>query len=49
MRHGAGGQLRIAVAPSLLIQPELEYFIRPGGTSAVRNAFLVGLKVLADF
>jgi porin len=39
----------IAVAPGLLIQPELEYFMRPGGTNAVRNAFLVGLKVLADF
>jgi len=39
----------IAVAPGLLIQPELEYFIRPGGTSTVPNAFLIGLKVLADF
>jgi porin len=39
----------IATVPGLLIQPELEYFIRPGGTSAVRNAFLVGLKVAADF
>jgi porin len=39
----------IAVAPGLLIQPELEYFIRPGGTNAVRNAFLLGLKVQADF
>jgi len=39
----------IAAAPGLLIQPELEYFIRPGGTNAVRNAFLVGLKIQADF
>jgi porin len=39
----------IAVMPGLLIQPELEYFMRPGGTNAVPNAFLVGLKVLADF
>jgi len=39
----------IAVVPGLLIQPELECFMRPGGTSAVPNAFLIGLKVLADF
>ena len=31
------------------IQPELEYFVRPGATSAVRNAFLVGLKTYANF
>jgi porin len=39
----------IAVLPGLLIQPELEYFMRPGGTNAVPNAFLLGVKVLADF
>jgi carbohydrate-selective porin OprB len=39
----------IAVSPGLLVQPELEYFIRPGGTNAVRNAFLLGLKAQADF
>lgn len=39
----------IQVSPGLLVQPELEYFIRPGGTGAVPNAFLVGAKVHADF
>ena len=39
----------ISPIPGLLIQPEFEYFIRPGGTNAVRNAFLVGLKIAADF
>jgi len=39
----------ITVAPGLLFQPELEYFMRPGGTNAVPNAFLIGAKVVADF
>jgi porin len=39
----------IQVTPAILVQPELEYFARPGGTSAVPNAFLVGLKFHADF
>ena len=39
----------IAVAPGLVVQPELEYFIRPGGTNAVRNAFLLGFRVQAEF
>jgi carbohydrate-selective porin OprB len=39
----------IQVSPGFLIQPELEYFIRPGATGAVPNAFLVGAKVHADF
>ena len=26
-------------------QPEMEYFIRPGGVSSVRNAFVLGLKM----
>jgi porin len=39
----------IAVSPGVLIQPEVEYFVRPGATSAVPNAFLIGAKVHADF
>jgi porin len=39
----------IQVSPGFLIQPELEYFIRPGATGAVPNAFLIGAKVHADF
>jgi porin len=39
----------IQVSPGILVQPELEYFVRPGGTGAVPNAFLVGLKTHADF
>ena len=39
----------IEITPGLLIQPELEYFIRPGGTHAVPNAFLVGAKTHVDF
>ena len=39
----------IQVTPAVLVQPELEYFVRPGGTSAVPNSFLVGAKIHADF
>jgi porin len=39
----------IQVSPAVLIQPELEYFIRPGATGAVPNSFLVGLKTHLDF
>jgi porin len=39
----------IEITPGLLIQPELEYFIRPGGTHSVPNAFLVGVKTHVDF
>lgn len=39
----------IQVTPAFLIQPELEYFIRPGGTGSVPNSFLVGAKIHADF
>jgi len=37
------------VTPGVVIQPELEYFIRPGATSAVPNAFLIGAKTQIDF
>jgi len=39
----------IEVTPGVLAQPELEYFIRPGGTHTVPNAFLFGLKTHVDF
>jgi porin len=39
----------IVVSPTVLIQPELEYFIRPGATGAVPNSFLIGLKTHVDF
>jgi len=39
----------VEITPGLVIQPELEYFVRPGGTNAVPNAFLIGVKTHADF
>lgn len=39
----------IETTPGLLIQPEFEYSIRPGGTRSVPNAFLVGAKTHVDF
>lgn len=34
----------IPVWPGVQLQPEFEYFIRPGGVSSVRNAVVLGLK-----
>jgi porin len=34
----------IPIHPGIQIQPEFEYFIRPGGVSSVRNAAVLGLK-----
>jgi carbohydrate-selective porin OprB len=39
----------IVVSPAVLIQPEFEYFIRPGAAGAVPSSFLVGLKTHVDF
>lgn len=38
----------IPVAPGLLIQPSFEYQMRPGETSVIPNATLVGLKVIGN-
>jgi porin len=35
--------------PSLYVRPDLQYVLHPGGTSANRNAFLVGLKTGTTF
>jgi porin len=34
----------ISLYRGIAVQPELEYFIRPGGQAAVHNAFALGLK-----
>jgi porin len=34
----------IAVYRGVYVQPELEYFLRPGGVSSVPSAFVIGLK-----
>jgi hypothetical protein len=39
----------IEITPGLLIQLEFEYFIRPGGTRSVPNAFLIGAKNACRF
>jgi porin len=33
-----------AIRPGIDLQPDIQYFIRPGGQSAVPNAFVLGLK-----
>ncbi|MCW6509437.1 carbohydrate porin [Lichenifustis flavocetrariae] len=49
--HGMVYELnyQIHAYQGVLIQPELEYFDRPGGAGNVPNAFLVGLKTNVDF
>lgn len=34
----------IPVYPGIQLQPEIEYFVRPGGVSSVSNAVVIGLK-----
>jgi len=36
---------QLPVYRGVTAQPEMEYFIRPGGVSSVRNAFVLGLKM----
>lgn len=38
----------IPVTPGLVVTPEFEYMMRPGETSVIPNAMLVGLKVIAN-
>ncbi|KAB8122543.1 carbohydrate porin [Komagataeibacter medellinensis] len=38
----------IPVTPGLVMTPEFEYVMRPGETSVIPNAMLVGLKVIAN-
>jgi len=38
----------IPIHPGLVVQPEFEYMMRPGETSIIPNATLIGLKVLGN-
>lgn len=38
----------IPVTPGLVMTPEFEYVMRPGETSVIPNAMLVGMKVIAN-
>jgi carbohydrate-selective porin OprB len=37
------------VRPGLLVQPDLQYLINPGGNRAVNDALAVGLNVVLNF
>jgi carbohydrate-selective porin OprB len=37
------------VKPGLLVQPDLQYLINPGGNNAIPNALAIGLNVVFDF
>ena len=49
--HGFVYELNYGIhaCQGVLVQPELEYFSRPGGVGNVPGAFLVGLKTNVDF
>ncbi len=38
-----------AVRPGLLIQPDLQYIIHPGGNRAIPNALAIGVNLVANF
>jgi carbohydrate-selective porin OprB len=37
------------VRPGLLVQPDLQYLINPGGNKAVPNAVAIGVNVVFNF
>jgi porin len=37
------------VRPGLLVQPDLQYLINPGGNSAIPNALAIGVNVVLSF
>jgi porin len=37
------------VRPGLLVQPDLQYLINPGGNNAIANALAIGLNVVCNF
>ena len=38
-----------AVRPGLLLQPDLQYIINPGGNKAIPNALAIGVNVVVNF
>ena len=38
-----------AVIPGLLLQPNLQYIINPGGNRATRDALAIGVNVVVNF
>ena len=38
-----------AVRPGLLLQPDLQYIIHPGGNRAIPNALAIGVNIVANF
>ena len=38
-----------AVMPGLLLQPDLQYIINPGGNRAIPNALAIGVNVAVNF
>ena len=38
-----------AVRPGLLLQPDLQYIIHPGGNKAIPNALAIGVNIDANF
>ena len=37
------------VTPGLLVQPDVQYLINPGGSKAIPNALAVGVNVVFNF
>ena len=37
------------ITPSLVVQPDLQYIINPGGTTDLNNAFVIGARAALTF
>ena len=53
--HPAGAEMVVEltyqtrITPSLIVQPDLQYIINPGGATDLRNAFVVGARAAITF
>jgi porin len=39
----------IRLAPAIMLQPDLQYVLHPGGTQQYGNALVVGVRAVVDF
>jgi porin len=37
------------ISPWVAVQPDLQYIVQPGGSTAIPNALVLGLSVSVDF
>ncbi|MFM8657176.1 MAG: carbohydrate porin, partial [Chthoniobacterales bacterium] len=40
---------QVQLSPWFTVQPDVQYIVQPGGSTAIPNAFVLGLSVGIDF